>query len=87
MSTITVAQLIEQLKQCDPHRVVILSSDSEGNKYSPLCDTETGAYVPETNWNGEMRLEELTAEAIKAGYTEEDVAEDGVPALVLYPTN
>ena len=49
MSTITVAQLIEQLKQCDPHRVVILSSDSEGNKYSPLCDTETGAYVPETN--------------------------------------
>jgi len=80
----TVAELIEELKQHDPNRLVVMARDTEGNGYSPLYDTlYTGAYCKSF---GEFGLEKLTDEDKRRGYTEEDVYEDGVPALCLYPT-
>ena len=82
-----VKELIEALKQEDPNRLVVMSKDSEGNRFSPLAEVATSAYKAETTWCGEIGLEELTEEDIKQGYADEDVVEDGVPALVLWPTN
>jgi hypothetical protein len=62
---------------------VIISSDAEGNSYSPLCSHKYPAkYVPNTTWSGEI-------------YAPEDSEEDeywkdektAVNAVVLYPTN
>ena len=83
----TVKELIADLQQEDGDRLVVMASDGEGNKYSPLSAYDTGAYTPESTWSGEVGLEKLTPELEKQGYSEEDVAEDGVPALILYPVN
>jgi len=78
----TVAQLIKRLQKEDPERIVILSSDSEGNSYSELYADAIGTAA----WNGEeVGLEELTPELEKRGYTEEDLLEGGKPALILSP--
>lgn len=82
-----VRKLIELLQTQDPDREVILSKDGEGNSYSPACDFSTGAYAAETTWCGSYGLEELTEELEKQGYLDEDVIEDGVPCLVLWPIN
>ena len=39
---ITVKELIEILKEFDPNYVVLLSSDEEGNQFSPILDFSTG---------------------------------------------
>lgn len=83
----TVARLIEMLQNEDPSRQVIVQKDSEGNHYSPLSDVETDAYIPETTWFGERKLERLTDDLRSQGYGEEDVAEGGLPALFLVPVN
>lgn len=82
----TVKQLIEELNGHDPERIVVMSRDAEGNGYSPLAESTTGAYAPETTWYGEVGLEKLTQENIADGYGEEDVV-DGQPCLVLWPVN
>lgn len=82
-----VKDLIKRLQKCDPNRVVIMAKDSEGNSYSPLADFWEGSYRAETTWYGEVGLEKLTEADRKAGYTDEDVMEDGKPALILCPTN
>lgn len=82
----TVGDLKAKLDELDDDRTVVLSSDPEGNKYSPLSDLWSGAYVA-SSWGGEAYLEELTEEDREAGYTEADVADDGEPALFLVPTN
>lgn len=35
---ITVKVLIDMLKDCDPNATVLVSSDEEGNQYSPVLD-------------------------------------------------
>ena len=87
MGAITVGQLIELLKVEDPARLVVLSSDAEGNKHSPLASLWSGAYEVENTWRGEVGLEKLTPEDRKNGYEEEDVLENGDPALILGPIN
>lgn len=86
-----VRELLQQLMGQDPEREVVMSSDSEGNSYSPLSSISTASYVPDSTWSGEVHLEELDDELRKQGYSEEDVrkpGEDGaVAALVLVPTN
>ena len=82
-----VKELIEVLKQEDSNRLVVMSKDGEGNYFSPLAEATTSAYRADSTWNGEIGLEELTEEEINQGYSEEDVIDDGVPALVLWPTN
>lgn len=82
-----VKELIEKLKMEDPDRLVVCQRDPEGNGHSPLENWWAGAYRAETSWSGDAGLETLTDEARKAGYSEEDVIEDGVPALFLVPRN
>jgi hypothetical protein len=83
----TVGELIETLQTYDQHRLVVCQQDAEGNSFSPLVDVWDGAYLAETTWYGEAGLEKLTKEDIDRGFDEEDVIENGVPALFLVPTN
>ena len=82
-----VKELKEILNNADDNDLVVLSRDGEGNSYSPLYDTQLCTYADEESWEGQIGLRELTPELIKEGYTEEDLLEDGVNAIVLYPTN
>lgn len=82
-----VKELIELLKQVDGELLVVMSKDSEGNDFSPLSDGSERFYEAETTWYGRIGLKELTPEDIKDGYGEEDVLENGIPALVLWPVN
>ena len=82
-----VRELIEQLQKIDPDREVIMAGDAEGNNYSPLYSLWEGAYRADTTWSGEVGFESLTDEDREAGYSEEDVIEDGVPAVILCPVN
>lgn len=50
----TVRELIAQLQEEDPDRVVILQSDPEGNSFSPLREVWVGGYRAETPRRGEM---------------------------------
>ncbi len=79
-----VKDLIKALSKQDPNRVVILSSDPEGNSYDALHSLSTCAYTKE---DGEIQigLEELSPQDLKLGYTEDDVLYRGKPALILSP--
>lgn len=81
----TVRELIKQLQKENPNRLVVCQRDSEGNGYSPLEEYWTGAYLAENRTSGEAGLDKLTDLYRSAGYTEEDVFEDGIPALFLVP--
>lgn len=87
----TVKELIEELSKLEPDRQVILQKDAEGNGYSPLCDIDNAAYVADSTWGGEVKLEpsQLTDELRRHGYSEEDCAEAGsyTPAVILSPVN
>lgn len=67
-----VRQLIERLRDLPPDSIVILSSDREGNSFSPLSDLDANYnYVADTTWSGDLT---------------EDY-EEGVPAVILVPVN
>ena len=69
---------------------VILSNDGEGNSFSPFCEIEENMlYVPENEYSGEIYHREITRELENCGFTDEDLydGDDGVNAIVLYPTN
>ena len=72
----TVKALIAQLEKHDLNRVVVLSSDSEGNSYSPLSSVNPFRYLPDTTWSGEIYDEDET-----------EMPPGTKAALVLYPTN
>ena len=73
----TVGTLIEELQELDPNSIIVMSSDAEGNSYSPLAGLDaTYLYVPDCTWSGEIK-------------NEED-AEDypfAVPCVVIWPRN
>ncbi len=81
-----VSDLINILSEQDPDAEVVLSSDGEGNSYSPLADYSIGAYDADTTWGGQFGASELTEEMEREGYTKEDLIE-GVKAVCLWPTN
>lgn len=79
----TIGDLIAKLQEMNQDRLILLSSDSEGNSFRPLDDFFwEGAYNPET---GDIGLETLTDEDEIEGYTDEDVIKGGKPVLILYP--
>ena len=84
-----VKDLRRLLAPLDDNVLVILSKDGEGNDYSPLVDFSKQTYVPDSQYSGEIYMPELTEEDKNDGYTEEDVyaGDDGVDAIVLWPTN
>jgi hypothetical protein len=55
---------------------VIMSSDEEGNSFSPLADFGIGVYIPETTWSGEVMMGEEMEEANMEAN-----------CMVLWPTN
>lgn len=80
-----VSELIEQLSRVDGNRLVVLAMDGEGNGYSPMDSFFVGAYAAETPCSGDVGFESI--EDLEDGYTEEDVIEDGVPAVIFTPSN
>lgn len=86
----TVKELIAILQEIDiisgGDRQVIMSSDAEGNNYSPLSQIHIMAYRPTCSYSGEVGLEELTDKDREMGCEEEDVIVDGQPAIIFYPT-
>jgi hypothetical protein len=82
----TVMELIKKLNDLPSDAVVIQSRDAEGNGFSPVADVGIGRYEAENDWSGEMKLDKLTPELEKQGYSEEDVG-DGPIAICFWPTN
>lgn len=85
-------ELRELLADVPDDTLIVLSSDAEGNKHSPLADASNALYGAETTWSGDVYLtnEELDAEIATGddGWSEEDRApDDAVPAFVLVPVN
>jgi hypothetical protein len=78
----TVKELIELLCKEDKDRIVVMSSDEEGNGFSELCAIETAMYDPKSRETG---LEKLTKSLKDQGYTDEDVMTCGKKAIVLWP--
>lgn len=83
-----VSDLITQLQECDPEAIVVLSSDPEGNSYSPVhALDDSQVYVPD-GVRGELKFAEPDASLEKLGYGEEDCVEEGDrynPCVVLWP--
>lgn len=84
----TVADLILELKECNPIDIVVIAKDGEGNSFSPLSETDnTMAYYPENTYSGEVGLRQLTKKhIIDGGYTEDDIAPEGSEdCVILWP--
>ncbi len=71
-----------KILQEDPERIIVLSSDSEGNSFDEAREVSTSKYDPEER---EIGLEKLTAEHCAAGYSREDVMKGGKKAWVIWP--
>jgi hypothetical protein len=76
----TVEELMELLKTIPPQTKIVMSSDSEGNTYSPLSSHGLGVYVPDSTWSGDFYSIELTAE-------DNCMDEDGWTELKADPAN
>jgi len=74
-----VIDLIHILAAQDPHSLVLLSSDSEGNELNDLYGLEAGSFK-----DGKFGLKELTDDLENLGYTEADVV-NGQDVVVLFP--
>jgi hypothetical protein len=82
----TVQELIDELNKIEnKDRQVIMAKDAEGNGYSPLSSFWLGAYRAETTWCGDVGFESV--DDLEEGYDEEDVIDDGEPAVILCSVN
>lgn len=91
MKYMTVKELKELLQNEDDESIVVLSSDEEGNSFSPLEDYGLDNFLPDENY-GEIYPRELAKDLIEKGYTEEDLGskEDRkkmIKCITLYPLN
>jgi hypothetical protein len=77
-----VKELIKILSKENPERVVVLSMDEEGNGFSPLSGVQRASFDEDEQNIG---IEELTDDHKEEGYSEYDLLENGIPALVLWP--
>jgi hypothetical protein len=87
MAALTVKKLREFLKNFDDDTILVLSSDGEGNSYSPIPEKDffsVGTYLAENTWRGEFYDENSEDEDDEEEYDEED---EGVRCIVLWPTN
>lgn len=78
-----VKELIKLLGKANPDAVVIMSKDSEGNRFSELCEVVTENYGWDEQ-NKDVGIAKLTDEHKKAGYKKDNVM-DGIPAILLWP--
>lgn len=80
-----VSTLIDRLQALNPDALVVMSSDEEGNSYSPLATTYEVNYVAESTWSGWLVGNKEDYDEDNEDEYEEDL-EASVPAVVLYPT-
>jgi hypothetical protein len=73
MKNITKNDLIALLKSIEGNPIIVISSDSEGNRFGTMCGYGIGSYE-EKSYGGEI-YEEGDAETPK----------NAVAAIVLYP--
>lgn len=93
----TVGELMDYLATQPRDRKIIMSSDAEGNSYSPLADAGEGMYFADSTWSGEVHMtpEDFAEEWAKpghGGYAEEDEPPgdddpDAERVVVLGPVN
>ena len=83
-----VKEFIKQLQKQNQEAVVIMSSDGEGNSFSPFdAFGNVDVYKADSTYSGEVGFSKLTPMLKKKGYGEGDILEGGKSALVLYPIN
>jgi hypothetical protein len=81
--TMTTDELIEILKQ-SPGKMVVLSSDGEGNNFSPLSNTNESKYWPQSTWSGEcVHPDDL----VNGEYDQETIDNEMEDVVVLWPVN
>lgn len=78
----TVGELKEFLNDYDDDTLVVMSSDGEGNSFSPLYAADLRNYVAESTWSGHLVDEEEEED-----YEDENEEEESVLAIVLFPVN
>jgi hypothetical protein len=69
-------QILNELTECflgSEEWEVVMSKDSEGNSFSPLCDASATEYTPDNDWSGEISSPDI--EGVEPN------------ALCLWPTN
>jgi len=76
-----VEDLIETLERLDPELEVVLSSDSEGNSFSPCSEYGIGFYVADSAYYGSFYNDQEELDE------ENKSTSDAVQAVVLWPTN
>lgn len=84
---ITVGKLKEMLKKYNDDFFVVLSSDGEGNNYSPLYQIDDNGMFNKRD-REYAGIRELTKNLIEQGFSEEDLAEKksyNVDCVLLYP--
>jgi hypothetical protein len=79
-----VKELIDILGKLNKDAEVVLSSDGEGNNFSPLAEYGEGVYFPDTTWSGEFLDPKEDADYISEC---KENGDDLVDAIVLWPIN
>jgi hypothetical protein len=89
MEKIKVKDFKKLLELYNEEDIIVMSSDGEGNNFSPFSDMEKVIYVPINEYSGEIYNRELTKEMRENGWSDEDLYDgnDGINAIVLYPIN
>ena len=89
-----VGEVKKFIEGLDDDVVFVLSSDGEGNSFSPLAGMDRVMYVPESTWDGYIwneddALDDLDDEELEALGEDAhlDPPDDAVSAVVLWPVN
>ena len=88
----TIKELKYEIANLPDDMEVIISKDSEGNIFSPLCDIDSNwTYVASTTWDGEIFSMELSDEDACDEYDlspeEWEEIKRKPKCLILSPTN
>jgi hypothetical protein len=62
---LTVAAMIERLKDFPSDAILVQSQDAEGNGFSPVSELSVGYYLEETTWHGEFTDHEDDEEGLR----------------------
>lgn len=85
----TVGELKTLLSGFPDDYHVVLSSDGEGNRYSPLSAGDPGFYVPDSTWSGEVHQE--MGDALDLNENDptyhHDLSVESANCVVLWPVN
>jgi len=87
-----IKDLIEELQKLNPETLLVMSSDSEGNAYSPVSvPISVGHYFPDSSYSGDFyegTLEELVADGDYDSVEEaQEDMQHAIPAVCIWPVN